>query len=294
MPILAATPSSFGIIPIDSYGTWHTHSRLGNRLSTQFSLTNQGVFFPNAKLYYQTAVPRYRHQYLFPLNYQSPSFRGNVGPHRFILLQKVGPGLFIRLYEYRGRVTAFRHRPCSSAFYESVCVLNNPRMFPNLWDRYAVQLRWRPWEKFGTRYWHIRAAEPRASWDIAAHQFLLHMSYERYMYIEFVPGNHKSNPGLKYFALVIQVGDESSRDLSSVSLRIVSAEVWERLTVTMLGSRKREALAFETLPPEERNHISLVGYDISVSVKLERGPKEQPYNLVYLDWEEVTSIPTTK
>jgi hypothetical protein len=56
MPILAASPSSFVINPID-HQSRDTGSRLGDRLRTQFSLTNQGVFFPSAKLQYQTAVP---------------------------------------------------------------------------------------------------------------------------------------------------------------------------------------------------------------------------------------------
>ncbi|KAN0099596.1 Heterokaryon incompatibility protein (HET) domain containing protein [Hyaloscypha variabilis] len=292
--VLAGTPSSFVINPIDHYRTWFTRSRLGDRLSTQFSLTNQGVFFPSAKLHYQTAIPGYRHHYLLPLNYQDPSFRGISGPHRYIYLQKVGPGLFIRLYDWNARLTAFRTVPCTSAFYEAVCILNNPRMFPHLvhWERYAVRLRWKPWEKLGRRYWHIRAAQPREIWDNAGSQFLLEMSYERHMHIEFVPGNYESNPSFRYFVLVIQIGDDRNRDPANVSVRISSAEVWEGVTVTMLGSRKREALALEALPPEQGNHISLVGYAISVSVKLVREPKEEPYNLVYLNWEEVTSIPS--
>ena len=113
------------------------------------------------------------------------------------------------------------------------------------------------------------------------------------MHIEFVPGNYKSNPGFKSFVLVIQIGNAKKRDPANVSVRIVSAEVWEGVTITMLRSRKREALALEALPPRQGNHISLVGYDISVSVRLVREPNEQPYNLVYLDWEETTSLPDT-
>jgi hypothetical protein len=46
LPVLAATPSSF----IGQSMTDHSRVSLGNILNTQFSLTNQGVFFPNAKL----------------------------------------------------------------------------------------------------------------------------------------------------------------------------------------------------------------------------------------------------
>ena len=80
-------------------------------------------------------------------------------------------------------------------------------------------------------------------------------------------------------------------------MRIVSADVWQEVNVTMLGFRRREALALETLPPMEgtggSDHISLVGYDISVSVRLVTEPKEQPYHLVYLDWEAITSLSVT-
>ena len=33
--------------------------------------------------------------------------------------------------------------------------------------------------------------------------FFLRLAYERYMHIEFVPGNYESNPSFKYFVLVI-------------------------------------------------------------------------------------------
>jgi hypothetical protein len=128
---------------------------------------------------------------------------------------------------------------------------------------------------------------------MAANQFLLEMADDRHMHIEFVPGNYESNPSFKYFVLVIQVGDEKKRDHANVSAQIVSADVWEGVTVTMLGFRKREALALEALPPEKGTHISLVGYDMSVSVRLVTEPNQQPYHLVYLDWEEATSLTVT-
>ncbi len=307
MPILAARPLSFVINPIDHRGK-NTSSPLGDRLSTQFSITNRGVFFPSARLHYQTAVPGYRHQYLLSLNYQDPdpSFRvrvrGRIGKQRYLLLQKIGPGAFIRLHDPPDRLKAFQNRPCTRAFYEPVCILNN-LLEPTirqlvLWERYAVRLRWKPWEKLGRRYWHIRTAQPRGSWDLAANQFLLEMAYQRYMHIEFAPGNYESNPTFKCFILVIQVGDKKKRDAAMVSVRIVSADIWQGLKVTMLGFGGREALALKELPPikgqDDSDRISLVGYDISVSVRLVTEPNEQPYHLLYLNWEATKSLSVTE
>ena len=212
-----------------------------------------GIFFPSAKLHYQPALPNYRHHYLLPLNYSDPSFRGR-GKQRYILLQKVGPGLFIRLHDPLDRMKAFQKIQCTGVFSEAVCILNSlPEPITRqlvLWERYAVRLRWKPWAKPRRRYMHIRTAQPRGSWDIAANQFLLEMAYERHMHIEFVPGNYDSNPSFKYFVLVIQVGDHSQRDLAMVSVRIVSADIWEGTTITSssLGFRRRESLVLESLP----------------------------------------------
>lgn len=300
MPVLASSPTSFVINSIDhqrkDYG-----SQLGERLRTQFSLTNQGVFFPSAKLQYQVAIPGYRHHYILNLNYQDPSFQGRGGNRRYILLQKIGPGLFVRLHDPPARLKAFQKTVPTGAFFEPVCILNNSlgSMIPQLilWERYAVRLRWKPWEKFGRRYWHIRAVQPRESWDLAANQFLLEMAYERHMHIEFVPGNYESNPSFKYFVLVIQVGDRNLRDPSMISVRIATADIWEGINVPMSGFRKKEALTLEMLPSAEdtvdSGHISLVGYDILVSVRLVTDPNEQPYHLVYLDWETTTSVSVT-
>jgi hypothetical protein len=292
MPILAASPSSFAINPIDHHSK-DTGSRLGDRLRTQFSLTNQGVFFPNAKLQHQTAVPGYSHHYILSLNYRDPSFRDRGGSsQRHILLQKIGPGLFVRLYDSPDRLNAFRKKLYTGVFFEPVCILNNLHapMIRHLvrWGRYAVRLRWKAWEKLGRKYWHIRTVQPRESWDIAANQFLLEMAYERHMHIEFVPGNYESNPSFKYFVLVIQVGDATKRDPTKVSVRIVSTEVWQGVNANpTLGFRRKEALAFEALPPVtgHSDHISLVGYDISVSVEVVTEPNEQPFHHVYLDWK---------
>jgi hypothetical protein len=107
------------------------------------------------------------------------------------------------------------------------------------------------------------------------------------MQIEFVPRNYESNPSFKYFVLVIQIGDVNKRDPAKVSVRIVSADVWHGVNVTILGFRRKEALALEALPPVKGtgDRISLVGYDISVSVELVTKPNEQPYHHVYLNWE---------
>jgi hypothetical protein len=291
MPILAASPSSFAINPIDHHSR-DTGSRLGDRLRTQFSLTNQGVSFPNAKLRHQTAVPGYSHHYLLSLNYRDPSFRDRRGSgQRYILLQKIGPGLFVRLHNSLDRLNAFRKKHYNGVFFESICILNSLHgpMIRELvlWERYAVRLRWKAWEKLERRYWHIRTVQPRESWDITANQFLLEMAYERHMHIEFVPGNYGSNPTSKYFVLVIQVGGGNKRDPATVSVRIVSADVWQGINVTMLGLQGKEALAFQGLAPMKggSDHISLTGYDISVSVQLVTEPNEQPYHLLYLDWE---------
>jgi hypothetical protein len=291
MPILAASPSSFAINPID-HDSKDTSSKLGDRLRTQFSLTNQGVFFPNAKLQHQTAVPGYSHHYLLSLNYRDPSFRDRRGSsQRYLLLQKIGPGVFVRLHDSPDRLNAFRKKDCTGAFFEPICILSSlPKPMIQqlvLWERYAVRLRWKAWEKVGRRYWHIRTVQPRESWDPAANQFLLQMAYERHMHIEFVPGNYESNPSFKYFVLVIQVGNVNNRHTAKVSARIVSADVWNGVNVTILGFRRKEGLALEVLPPMNGtdDHISLAGYDISVSVKLVNEPNEQPYHHVYLDWK---------
>jgi len=292
MPILAPMPSCFKLNRSNINGSLRksTGSQLGDRLSTQFSLTNQGVFFPSAKLHYQAAVPPYRHHYLLLLNYREPSFRGR-GKQRYILLQKVGPGLFIRLHDPLDRMKAFQKINWSGEFSEPVLILNSPlepisRQLP-LWERYAVRLRWKPWEKLGLRYLHIRTAYPRGSWDVAANQFLLEMAYERYMHIEFVPGNHESNPGFKYFVLVIQLGDERKVDPAMVSVRIVSADIWEGVTDTSPGFRRRESLVLEALPfmkgRGDSKSISVAGYDISVSMRLVTESNEQPHHVVYLD-----------
>jgi hypothetical protein len=154
-------------------------------------------------------------------------------------------------------------------------------------------VRWKPWEKLGQRYWHIRTAQPRGSWDLAASQFLLEMSHEHHMHIEFTPGNYESNPSFKYFVLIFQIGNEIKRDPAMVSVQMISDDVWQGMNVTMVGFQNREVLTLQSLSrmkgTGDSHKLSLVGYDISVSVRLVTEPNEQPYHLVYLDWESKTS-----
>jgi len=280
LPVLAATPSSF----IGQSTTNYSRVSLGNILNTQFSLTNQGVFFPNAKLQYQNAVPGYRHQYLLDLSYMS-----RRSHRRYLPLQKVGPGLFIRLCDSTERQKAFRKMFVTPPFDEDVCILHNltnPILRQlSLWERYAVRLRWKPWEKAGQRFWHIRTAEPRSSWDLAANQFLLETTPVPYLYVEFVPGNYETNPDLKYFVLEIQVGNEQSRNPAIMSIRIISAETWLGLNRTLLGWRGRGKVLHTAQTAESSSRISLVGYDILMSVQLVTEKSRLPYHHVYLDWK---------
>ncbi|KAH8894616.1 hypothetical protein GQ53DRAFT_744728 [Thozetella sp. PMI_491] len=146
------------------------------------------------------------------------------------------------------------------------------------------------------RYWHIRAVHPAASWDLPANQFLLEMSYERFMHIEFVPGNYESNPTFEYFVLLIQAGTDKrrGRDAAIASVQIASAELWQGLNVARFGFKGKESLALkhlESLNGGEPSHrISLLGYDISVSMQQVAELNEEPYHLVYLDWEPTPSL----
>ena len=292
-PILASSPSCFTLSLMDSEAR-STGSHVGHLLSTQFSLTNQGIFFPSARLHCQASVQGYRHHYLLFLNYRDRPFRGAGDSIRYILLQKVGPGLFVRLCETPDRQHAFRRSLCGAPFLEPVCILNNlpePTIQQLVrWERYAVRLRWKPWEKPGQRYWHIRTVHPQANWDLAANQFLLEMTYDRYMHVEFVPGSYDTNPDFEHFVLVIQAGGEKPRERDSaiVSARIVSANIWKGLNVTTFGAAEREVLAIKAVRSMEgtrpSDRISLRGYDISVSARRMAEPGKQPYHLVYLDW----------
>ncbi|PMD59337.1 HET-domain-containing protein [Hyaloscypha bicolor E] len=298
MDILAPAPSAFaGNVGVNYHKNRKAH--LAHRLSVQFSLTNQGILFPNVRLQYQGAVPGFSHHYILDLKYPNPAFRGQNEGLTYILLRKVGPGLFVRLYESLERQNAFRGNFYSSAFYESVCILNNLKASNSLvwqlsrWEHYAIRLRWKPWEKLGQRFWHIRMVEPRAIWDVAGNQFLLEMATERYMHVEFIPGTYASNPHFKSFVIMIQVYNAKERDPARIKARIVKIETWQSLNVTTLGFRGKSAVEMDSLQSlaggDESNTLSIVGYAISVSVRLHEKINEAPCHLVSLDWTETAS-----
>jgi hypothetical protein len=294
MPVLAPSPSCFQTGAIQDEGDdTHSSMQLGDRLRTQFSVTNQGVYFPNARIYSQPAVQGHRYHYVMLLNYRDPSFRGIIDNSWYIVLQKVAPGLFVRLYDSIDRLRAFRGKSLDDPCYEPVCIINNltESMTAQLsmWERYAVRLRWKPWEKSSRKYWNIRATEPRANWDLIGGQFLVEMASERYMHVEFVPGNHKSNPNYEYFVLVIQVGDYSRRDASKISVRIVDSKIWPGVNATPFQFASKESLALQALPSKDDSRpewISMLGYEITVSVKQVNQWNHVPYHLIYLDWRE--------
>lgn len=298
MPVLAPSPSCFstGIVRHHNHDDNST-SDLGDRLRTHFSITNQGVYFPNVRIYCQNAPHGYRYQYILGLNYKDASFRGMQNKNWYIALQKIGPGLFVRLYESVDRREAFRKFPIGDPCYEPVCILNNLSESVtkqlSFWERHAVRLRWKPWDKSGRKFWNIRATEPRANWDLIGGQFLVEMASERYMHIEFVPGNYETNPNYEYFVLVIQVGDEArwNRDPSRVSVRIVDSKTWPGVNATPFQFASKEALALESLPKKDKGdnrpeRISMVGYNMTVSVRLVNQWNHIPYHIVYLDWSE--------
>jgi hypothetical protein len=302
MNILAAAPSAF---VSNAAVSCHSNrkSRLVHRLAAQFSLTNQGVLFPNVGLQYQRAVPGYSHHYVLALKYPNPAFRGKNGSRPYILLRKVGSGLFVRLHESLERQNAFQTCFFSATFYESVCILNNLTASEPLvwqlsrWEHYAVRLRWKPWEKLSQRFWHIRMAEPRAIWDVAGNQFLMEMASETHMHVEFSPGTYVSNPYFKSFIIMIQVCNGRKREPTSITARIVTIETWQSLNVTTLGFRRKGAVEIDYLQAlggvEDLNSVSIAGYDISVSVRLQEELNEAPCHLIYLDWTETASSTQT-
>jgi hypothetical protein len=300
--ILAAAPSQFANSA--TIGR-HSNSRsdLVHRLSAQFSLTNQGILFPNVGLQYQRAVPGYSHHYLLDLKYPNPAIRAKGGSQHYIFLQKVGPGLFVRLHESLERRNAFKATFISTTFYESVCILNNltasePLVWRlSLWEKYAVRLRWKPWEKLSQRFWHIRAAEPRAIWDVAGSQFLMEMASETHMHVEFIPGTYVSNPSFKSFVIMIQVCDIRKRKPATIKASMVTIEKWQSLNVTTRWFRKKGAVEMDYLQSlgdaEDSNRIQIGGYDVSVSVRLQEEPNVAPCHLVYLDWAETAPATQT-
>ncbi|KAG5984603.1 hypothetical protein E4U55_004045 [Claviceps digitariae] len=308
MPVLASSPSDFARNAVNArdeddndvsaQDEDDSSSKLGDKLRTQFSLTNQGVYFPSVRLYCQNGDENYRYHYLLMLNYRDPSFRGIRDKDWYIILQKVGPGLFVRIHETPDRRQAFRKRSILDPVYESVCLVNRindtlSRQL-SLWERHAVRLRWKPWTKSGRKYWNIRATEPRANWDLIGGQFLVEMASEQYMHIVFVPGNYQTNPRFEYFVLVIHVGgaaESETRDARHISVRVVNSNLWPGVNETPFQFASKESLALASLAPKadadtSPERIYLVGYDMSISVKLMMQKNGVPYHLVFLDWKE--------
>ncbi|KAK2616417.1 hypothetical protein QQS21_000659 [Conoideocrella luteorostrata] len=297
MPVLASSPSDFLRDAVHDGEEEHSSSSLlGDKLRTQFSLTNQGIYFPTARIYCQNGTEEYRYQYLLALNYRDAAFRGIRDQDWYIALQKVGPGLFVRIYESPERQKAFRNNHILDPLNESVCIINNiseslSRQL-SLWERYAVRLRWKPWKKSGRKYWNIRTTEPRANWDLIGGQFLLEMASEQYMHIAFVPGNYETNPQFKYFVLVIQLGGGAVRDPSRISVKIVNSDIWPGVNETPFQFTSKESLALRAIAPRPTTtgdgleSISLAGYYMWVSVTLETQKNGLPYHLVYIDWKE--------
>ncbi len=324
IPVLAPSPYCFkrGILPGNSDGMGgkdndygsdddgefdvdyvpdRSARHIGDRLLTQFSLTNQGVVFPNVKLFCQNAVAQsgYRYHYLLLLNYRDDSFRGIRDRQWYIILQKVGPGLYARIHETPSRTAAFRGKLVLDPFFEPVCIINN--MTPSLsrqlssWERYAVRLRWKPWEKRDRKYWNIRAMEPRQNWDVIGGQFLVEMASEQYLHVEFVPGNHETNLNYEYFVIVFRVGLGERWDPSRISARIVTSSIWPGANATPFQFASNGVLALRSLPAKSladdgRERISLAGYDMWLTVSLNWQHDGVPYHLIYLDWEESNSI----
>ena len=282
MPILAQRPKCF---VIDSSASPYKREsyHAGNQLGTQFSLTNQGVFFPNATLRYQR-VAGYRHQYLLDLHYL-----GRHTGRRYLLLQKIGPGIFLRIHNSKSRQSAFKKVAISGPFNESVRILHRvPRIMllegSSQWERNAVRLRWKPWDRPGRRFYHVRVAEPRANWDLAANQFLVQLGASPEMHIEFAPGCYSTNPGMKSFILIIRVYKED-QNLKRIKAQIVSAETWNGASRTELGFRGNGLSEIPYAQGTETSSISIVGYDIKMRVDLVRERGQLDYHLIYLDWE---------
>ena len=121
---------------------------------------------------------------------------------------------------------------------------------------------------------------------MGACQFLTEMASQQFMHIEFIPGDEESNPDLKYFILVLQVGDDDVADPTKVDARIVSAEYWGKTHATAFHTSFKERLTMRRLKSEEGGSTELLGYEIEVSVQLETKRNEQPYNAVYINWKE--------
>ena len=284
LPVLAASPSSFVGCSLTNGGS-EGSSVLGEGLNTQFSLTNRGVYFPNAQLRFQRAPPGHHPQYLLDLNYQV-----RRSPWRYLPLQKIGPSLFARIHSSPERTAAFRKILRSAPFYEPVCILDKlPNQALRFWANWAVRLRWKPWDKLGYRFWHIRAAEPRASWDMADNQFLLALEPEPYLHIEFVPGNYSTNPNLEYFVVAVRIGNEMTANPAVVTARLLTGESLQGVNRTWLGFRGENSSAVHSIQGANDPHrISISGYAITMSLELVRR-NGMSHHLIYLDWTRETT-----
>ena len=290
-PVLARAASCFA-----------GHSLSANpstRLTTQFSLTNQGVLFTNAELRYQKGPPGYSHQYLLNLHL------GQGTDGYFLRLQKIGQGLFIRIRDNPSRRSAFSRMPYSPPFTEAVCILDGPpsqltRQVQG-WAQNAIRLHWRSWgQPFDDfNLWHIRSAEPRANWDLAANQFLLELSPADDLHVEFVPGNRVTNPDSKYLVVAIRVSRFPNGH--DVYARLVPGETWEGMHRSRLGFRGEESKSVQfgpSLLQDGANRISIAGYDITMSIKHDIDGGGLFSHCIYLNWDDASlaltgTTPTT-
>ncbi|TQS32791.1 hypothetical protein Golomagni_06884, partial [Golovinomyces magnicellulatus] len=307
-PMLAPSPSCFArdIAPVEIENKLGNGAQIGDQLRTQFTLTNQGLYFPSVRLYTHI-LRKGGYQYLLMLDHKDATFSGIAGTEWYILLQKVGPGLFVRCYQdpaksWLGRMA----HPC----HDSVCVID--RLTPpltkqlSLWKRNAVCVRWKPWNKNGRRYFNMRAMEPKANWDHISGQFLVEMASEKHMHIEFVPGNYDTNPNYEYFVIAIQIIDKDTDNTKQrIAVQLINSKDWPGVNHTPIQWESMKGVGALLLEQGAYNHhkksqkqteseiresdrrISMVGYDISVSVEAVKKPEdEEPYHLIYLHWED--------
>jgi len=283
-PALAHRPQCFPVNP--SAGTYNKESHyFGSWINTQFSLTSRGIVFPNATLRYQK-TPELGHQYLLDLHY-----RGKGNHQRYMLLQKIGPGLFLRIHNSPERQKAFADVAISSPFSEPVCILHKVPTSKvtrarGHWERYAVRLRWKPWEKQGKRFYHIRAAEPRDYWDFAASQFLIQVASPPEMHIQFIPGSYETNPEMKFFVLVIRADNDRKRGARKLEVRVVSADAWRGVNRSEIGFRGNGISEIPmTEDVSDDSKISIAGYDMAMSVELVKDRGWADHYCIFLDWE---------
>ncbi|CEJ90082.1 hypothetical protein VHEMI05889 [[Torrubiella] hemipterigena] len=304
MPILAPSPANFAGFAAVKQETEQPRSALGrvrNQLAAQFSLSNKGVMFENVWLYSQKPARGFRHHYILFLVYADARFRGVRQDGSYLILQKVSPGLYVRLEATPERMKAFADIPIMDPCIEPVCILNSvtPTMAKELvrWERHAVRLRWRAWDHKGKKYWHIRSLGPRANWDVEGGEFLVHLATEQYMYIEFVPGSFDTNPNSEYFVLVIYVGGTGrKRDTSQIVVNIVDRINWSGVNSTPFKFAYKESLAMQEgmYGPvgDNRQTIEMAGCKITMTVSPATESDGTPYHAIFLDWESQGPVPS--